>query len=238
MKAAFPKLKSSVYFLPPVHVNRVPMTRQTIDGQEVWVLQSAARQAHESNLPATSAVDDSDVRHDAAMQRLLICLQIMFKHNKEVLVGLSQLPFNEYLCKPCYAAATRRLPLPAPLPPDLTGEWKQGDFDVLLIHRQYGIITCEVKTFDGHVNKQGAPQENMIEETNTEIRRIIQEAIAQQDQAETMLTELVSDIARAPRITKTIALPNLTVSQVQQALADDPELTQVRFIIIFCLQKI
>ncbi|XP_025080980.1 uncharacterized protein LOC112556319 [Pomacea canaliculata] len=40
VEAAFPHLDSRAYFLPPVYVNRVPMTRQSAAGQQVLVLQS------------------------------------------------------------------------------------------------------------------------------------------------------------------------------------------------------
>ncbi|XP_025085442.1 uncharacterized protein LOC112558905 [Pomacea canaliculata] len=146
VEAAFPDLDSRAYFLPPVHVNRVPMVKQLTHAMEVLVLQSAPEQAGQSNQSATNTftsqpprVYDSDVRDDAATKRVLCCLDRLCEHNKEVMVGMTQLSFGQYLgtllCR-CGCPAPR----PANLPPALPQKWKQGDFDVLLIHRHYGFV--------------------------------------------------------------------------------------------------
>ncbi|XP_025111941.1 uncharacterized protein LOC112574839 [Pomacea canaliculata] len=102
VEASFPDLDSRAYFLPPVYFNRVPMTKESVAGQDVLVLRSAPGQAGQSSqpvatpstagqtcLPQPRCVLDSDVRDDAAMQRLLFCLQNMTEQKGEVLVGLS-----------------------------------------------------------------------------------------------------------------------------------------------------
>ncbi|XP_025111873.1 uncharacterized protein LOC112574795 isoform X6 [Pomacea canaliculata] len=225
VEAAFPDLDSSVYFLPPVHVSRVPTTQESVAGQTVLVLQSSP-QTDESNQTATTAVEDSDVRHDAAMQRVLLCLETMFKENREVLVGVSQLLFDDYLRDSRYADVARRLPLPARYPSDLGQEWKPGDIDVLLIHRQHGLVICKVKVFGGNVNEQNMSEKERTEKTHTEIKNNLQEAIKQLDRPGVTVSHLASDVAPGLRVTKTIALPNLTVSQLQQVLDNDRELTQ------------
>ncbi|XP_025113483.1 uncharacterized protein LOC112575710 [Pomacea canaliculata] len=239
VEAAFPDLESRAYFLPPVYFNRVPMSRQLIADQNVLVLQSAPGQAGQCSSPTTvsyppspeegpqpALVQDSDVRNDAAMQRLLVCLQHLFElmsdQNKEVLVTLSQLQFGQYLGEPSYAAAAAQLPRPANISPSLPREWKRGDFDVLLIHRQYGLVICEVKASGDNVEALSMSQEDI----NHIIRNKLREAILQLNKAEAMLSHLVSDIALGLRITKTIALPNLTAHQVQQAVSGDTQLSQ------------
>ncbi|XP_025111867.1 uncharacterized protein LOC112574793 isoform X3 [Pomacea canaliculata] len=225
VEAAFPDLDSSVYFLPPVHVSRVPTTQESVAGQKVLVLQSS-RQVDESNQMATSAVQDSDVRHDAAMQRILLCLERMFKENKEVVVGVSQLLFDDYLRDSRYVDVARRLPLPTRHDPDLRQESKPGDIDVLLIHRQYGLVIC--KAFGSNVNKHNVSEKERTEKTHTEIKNNLQEAIQQLDRAGVTVSYLANDVTPSLRVTKTIALPNLTVSQLQQVLDNDPELTQIK----------
>ncbi|XP_025111945.1 uncharacterized protein LOC112574841 [Pomacea canaliculata] len=139
VEAAFPDLDSRAYFLPPVYVNRVPMSRQSVGGQDVLVLQPAPVQAGQSNQLATASSDipqglilqppavyDSDIRDDAAMQRVLICLQRMFEQKKEAVVGINQLRFGQYLGEPCYFAATAQLPLSKSLPKASLRD-RQGD---------------------------------------------------------------------------------------------------------------
>ncbi|XP_025113052.1 uncharacterized protein LOC112575406 isoform X2 [Pomacea canaliculata] len=262
VEAAFPNLSSQAYFLPPVYFNRVPMTRDSIAGQDVLVLRSTPRQlgkikrlaesmgnlltsstspkslkqqnlmfkqtvmipssVSHTSIPQSPFVQDSDVRDDAAMQRVLFSLQSLSEKTQEVLVGLTHLRFGQYLGEPCFSVAAAHLPRHANLPPDLPQNWKQGDFDVLLIHRHYGFITCAVKAFGDNFQEIDLPKKEM--ENN--IRRKLKEAIAQLSKEEAMLSHLVSDIAPGLRITKTIALPNLTVHQVQQAISEDFKLKE------------
>ncbi|XP_025111724.1 uncharacterized protein LOC112574710 [Pomacea canaliculata] len=219
VEAAFPDLDSRAYFLPPVYFNRVPMTRQSVAGQDVLVLQSAPGQAGQFTRPATTPstagqtclphpprVQHSDVRDDAAIQRLLFCLQRMFDQNVEVVVGLSQLKFSQYLGEPCYAAAAAQLPIPANLPPALPRSWKHGDFgDLLLIHRHYGLLACQVLSFGDNIQALNMSQQDI----DNNIRKKLRDAVSQLDKAEAMLSHLVSDIAPGLRITKTIAVANL-----------------------------
>ncbi|XP_025111737.1 uncharacterized protein LOC112574724 [Pomacea canaliculata] len=264
VEAAFPELDSRAYFLPPVYFNRVPMTRQSVVGQDVLVLQAAhklgssvsthAQDRDVRNDAAKERVDgqnliqakhvqdnqcsqpksasfayptpptilDSDIRDDAALQCVLINLQKLSERKREVFVGLSQLQFGQYLGEPCYAAAAAQLPIPANLPPSLPRNWKQGDFDILFIHRQYGLVICEVKAFGNNVKEMNMSQQDI----DNNIRKKLRDAVSQLDKAEAMLSHLVSDIAPGLRITKTIAVPNLTAQQVQQAISCDAQLIQ------------
>ncbi|XP_025099957.1 uncharacterized protein LOC112567478 [Pomacea canaliculata] len=210
------------------------MTRQSAAGQEVLVLQSAPGQAGQSNqVPKSSSsaahpsipqppLQDSDVRDDAAMQRIFVCLQKMFEENRDVMVGMTQLQFQQYLSEPCYAAAATHLPRPSNLPPSLPHNWKQGDFNVLVIHRQYGLVICEVKSVGDNVQSVNMSQQDV----DNNIRQKLSNAVSQLDKAEAMLSHLVSDIAPGLRITKVIAFPNLTGRQLQQAISGDSLLIQ------------
>ncbi|XP_025100534.1 uncharacterized protein LOC112567880 [Pomacea canaliculata] len=241
VEAAFPHLDSRAYFLPPVYVNRVPMTRQTAAGQEVLILQSAPGQAGQSiqvptssssaahpSIPQPPRLQDSDVGDDAAMQRIFVCLQKMFEENSDVIVGLTHLQFGQYLSEPCYAAAATHLPRPSNLPPSLPQSWKQGDFNVLLIHRQYGLVVCEVKAVGDHIKAVNMSQQDI----DNNIRQKLSNAVSQLDKAEAMLSHLVSDIAPGLPVTKVIAFPNITTRQLQQAISGDSLLIQVS--VSFC----
>ncbi|XP_025078669.1 uncharacterized protein LOC112554830 [Pomacea canaliculata] len=235
VEAAFPDLDSDAYFLPPVYFNRMPMTSESIAGESIMVLQPAPGKAGQSNKqamtppaagqaprPQPPRVLDSDTRDDAAMNRVLMCLQTMSKQNKEVLVGLSQLKFGQYLSEPCYSAAVAQLPVALSLPPCLPRNWKQGDFDVLLLHRHFGLVVLEVKTFGDNLQALKMPQQKI----DNNIKQKLKDAASQLDKAEAMLSHLVSDIAPGLRITKTIAFPNLTARQLQQAISSDTHIVQ------------
>ncbi|XP_025111709.1 uncharacterized protein LOC112574695 [Pomacea canaliculata] len=234
VEAAFPDLDSRAYFLPPVYVNRVPMTRQSVSDQNVLVLHPSSTQGVELNqatrIPSTAAQDsisqpspvqDSDIREDKAMERLLVCLQTMSEQNKEVLVGISHLRYGQYLGEPCYAAAAAHLPSTKTFPSGLSRD-RQGNFDLLLIHRHYGLVVCQVKAFGSNWSKCDMFQQDIC--SNLKIK--LKEAIQSLNKAEAMLSHLVSDIASGLRITKTIAFPNLTARQVQQAVSDDTHTTE------------
>ncbi|XP_025103292.1 uncharacterized protein LOC112569647 [Pomacea canaliculata] len=235
VEAEIPDLESRAYFLPPVYVNRVPMTRQSVAGQDVLVLGSAPGQAGQSNKQAMASssaaqalghqpprVQDSDVRDDAALELVLKCLQKISEQNKEVLVGLSQLKYEQCLGEPCYSSVAAQLPVADSLPSSFPRNWKQGDFDVLLIHRHYGFVVCEVKAFGDNIHELSMPQQDI----DNNIRKKLKQAVSQLDKAEAMLSHLVSDIAPGLRITKTIAFPNLTARQLQQAISGDTKLSQ------------
>ncbi|XP_025099849.1 uncharacterized protein LOC112567365 [Pomacea canaliculata] len=145
--------------------------------------------------------------------RVLLCLQKMSEENKEVLVGMSQVRFGLYLDEAC---------LPASLPPVEKRNWKEGDIDVLLILRHYGLVLFEVKSFANNLTEGKISQQEMDDNTRKQLR----DAVSQLDKAEAMLSHLVSSISPGLRITRTIAVTNLTVHQVQQAISGDPLLVQ------------
>ncbi|XP_025079694.1 uncharacterized protein LOC112555475 [Pomacea canaliculata] len=252
VEAAYPDLESRAYFLPPVYFNRVPMTTETVAGQDVQVLPShsketVAGQDFQVKLPALedtvrlnflkeklrremtaaafisapAAVQDSDLRYDAAMRQVLFCLQNWSKKTGEVLVGITRLRFGQYLTERGFTMAAAQLPRASSLPPDLPQTWKQGNFDGLLIHRHYGLVVCNVMSYGDITNDHKMSQEDIVK-----IRKKLKDAVSQLDKAEAMLSHLVSDIAPGLRITKTIAFPNLTARQLQQAISGDTYIAQ------------
>lgn len=93
----------------------------------------------------TFSVQESDILDDEAFQRVLFSLRKFSKVNHEAFMCLSQFPFGSYLGEERFAPAAAHLPLPSSLPRHLHWSWRQGDFDVLLIHPPYGVVICEVK---------------------------------------------------------------------------------------------
>ncbi|XP_025111735.1 uncharacterized protein LOC112574722 [Pomacea canaliculata] len=176
---------------------------------------SCPAQMSSSPLPS---FQESDVRADKAMQRVLVCLDKMAAEKREIMFVLSQFTFGQYLGEPCYAPAAASMPLAQTLPKASTND-KQGSFDVLVIHRHYGFVVCDVRAIGDSLNMS-------MSQLDIEIRNKLRNAISKLDKAEAMLSHLVSDIAPGLRITKTIAVPNLTARQVQNSLTGDPQLSQ------------
>ncbi|XP_025113150.1 uncharacterized protein LOC112575472 isoform X2 [Pomacea canaliculata] len=177
--------------------------------------------ASETSIPQIAPVNDSDVRDDLASQRVFCCLQKMYENKREVLFGMSHFRFGQYLSESCYSAACSKLPLPRNLP-NSSSKDRQGDFDILIIHRMYGFVVFEVKSFGGRLKESNI----LGSDLDYNIRKKLRSAMSQLDKAEAMLSHLVSDIAPGLRITKTIAFPNLTTRQIQDAVSEDTQLAQ------------
>ena len=96
----------------------------------------------EPQSPATPVrVQESDYRDDFCQFFTMKHLEELGKAGHEVMFIVSQLNFGSYLNQPSYAAAAAQLPRPMNLAP----RYRQGDFDVLVIHRHYGILVGEIK---------------------------------------------------------------------------------------------
>ena len=131
---------------------------------------------------------------------------------------LSELKFQQYLdgeMDPLHKAACSLLPRPS----DLPRRDRIGDFDVLALHRQYGMIVGEVKCV-------GANQSSFPLVDRVVVDRV-KKAVGQLDKAERNLRRLSSDLAPV-RVTKTLLLPNVQSEQVLQALSSNARVSQVR----------
>nr|KAG5701749.1 hypothetical protein BaRGS_004351 [Batillaria attramentaria] len=157
-------------------------------------------------------VQETDVRDDRAMQQVLQSIRQLAERRQEVMMVLSQLEFRKYLdnqVDPITAAATRLLPRPATLGnPD-------GDFDILMVSRQYGLVVGEVKSV-GHKPKYT---------TDQAIVKTVQKAVKQLKKADVTLRQLVSDLAPV-NVTRILMLPNITSQQLMTALSTDPQTEQ------------
>ena len=212
----FPNLYRRTYFLPPVFLNRTQRREVQVAGQTVHVTEPPV-----SNLPrgAAPALHESFVREDATQVKVLRCLHQLSEAQGEVMFVISQLNFGHYLNQPTYAAAAAALPRPIDLK-----AWNKhrGDFDVLIILRHYGILVCEIKTIGDNF-----PASMTQQQQDQKIADKIRLSIKQLGKADVVLVHLVSDQSTAPRILKTLMLPNITTAQLQSVLAADPQLSQV-----------
>ncbi|XP_025079892.1 uncharacterized protein LOC112555661 isoform X2 [Pomacea canaliculata] len=196
------------------------MTVEMFAGHVVRVFAAPHGQAEPSGVPhpppaaprrATPKVLDSDVRDDAAMQRVLTCLARMSRSSGEVLMGVSQLQFEHYLGEEMYALASEQLPRPC--------RWQRGDFDVLLIHRHHGFVVFEVKAIGYNVRQLDMSEEQLY----TQVRKKLKQAAYQLNKAKAFLSHVVSDVVSGLRVSVAMAFPYIRAAQVENAIAADQE---------------
>jgi hypothetical protein len=108
---------------------------------------------------------ESDVRDDRAHVKILRCLQDLPSFHNEAMFVLSQLDFGDYLNQPAFAAAAKTLPRPV----DLKSLNKhRGDFDLLIIHRLYGILASEIKAVGDQLASLPPQQRSRSSRTKSE----------------------------------------------------------------------
>ena len=126
---------------------------------------------------------------------------------------ISQLQFKDYLNKPADAAAAAAM-LPKPRDPELKSQNKdRGDFDILISHRHYGILACEIKAVGWRFLAQ-----QMTEEEEAILAKKVNIAIEQMQKANDVLLHLVSKDKTQPKIRTTLMLPNITRTQLHRVL--------------------
>lgn len=237
----YPDRLKETYFLPPLYFRRINYGVATVAGESVLVpkptppkkkLGPAPIYSSQSNqtkpappvagsvftkppasfspcpLPRFTASHSVD---DEATELVLNCLRALSEEQREVMMVISQLEFRKYLddeTDPINAAACALLPRSDPY---------QSDFDILIIHRRYGLIVGEVKGV-------GAVMQNIHDLDSLVVIRV-EKAVEQLNKAEAVLNQLVPTHVN---VTKTLFLPNITSGQLTQAVNTNSQLNQVR----------
>ncbi|KAK7094190.1 uncharacterized protein [Littorina saxatilis] len=124
---------------------------------------------------------------------------------------VSELNFKDYLNQPDYAKLTGKLPKPANLPKEQRHLGKQGDFDILVIHRKHGILVGEIKS----VGRTEASR------ADSEVVKKIKDGVKHLDKCEVQARHMVSDIAPGLTVRKTLFLPYVSRAQLQRILDDE-----------------
>ena len=138
--------------------------------------------------------------------------------SKEVMFVISQLKYENYLNQHCFSGDAK-----LPKPSDLKEEKRdRGDFDILVIHRNHGVLVGEIKSVGDRLADKSEEQQHRI------IAEKIRLAMKQLDKAESVLQHLFSDKARRPRIRKSVILPNVTADCLRRVLSSVPLLKEVR----------
>ena len=194
---------------PPVNVPPPPQVASQVRSRPAYSLWSRERQPH---APPTT-VQETDYREDRALQHILHCLRTLGVRQMETMLILSQLDFSHYLNQPSYAAAAAHLPRPT----DLPRQYREGDFDLLVLHRHYGVLIGELKSVG--ITRPA---------TDADVNKRVWKAVRQLDKSETVVRHIVSDMAPGLSVRKTLILPYITTTQLQRVLDADHNLEQVR----------
>ncbi|KAL8560622.1 hypothetical protein ACOMHN_059130 [Nucella lapillus] len=234
----YPHLLSQTYCLPPIFFYRTPQTVETIAGQTVLVRDNpsssstgqqqpppppaqVAGRVFVENPPDSQDVrtQDSDWQGDTAHDR---CLQALSGMQNEVMFIISSLRFQHYLhnpANPLHAAAIAQLP--SIDDPSIPQNLRNGECDLIIIHRTYGLLIGEIKSLGGNdFFRKRTPDK----QTQTIIKKI-QNAVKQLENHHRALSHLVRDLPPI-RISMTLLLPNVSSSQLQSALSASPSLLQ------------
>lgn len=161
-------------------------------------------------------VFDSDVRSDTAVRDVLTCLRSLATeiHPEEVMMVITNLNFQNYLCK---------------LTPDLKcvfirpDDCSEGDFDILIIHRKYGLIVAEIKSVGANLADL---QKSRTEKDHKVADKLLQ-AIEQLNKAKEVLKHLVKDMPHV-HITSALMLPRIEFRELSSVLSQKDDLTQVK----------
>jgi hypothetical protein len=218
VKEWYPQYRERPYFVPPLHFNKTQY-RQTMTsaGLAVYVTEPPAVQAQRQPRGAPIVLTTSDVRDDVAVVKVLQCLHKP-ELASEVMFVLSQLDFGDYLNKPCYAAAAALLPKPVQLS---ARKMERGDFDLLLLHKEHGVVAGEVKAV-GQFSADMTHAEQL-----DAIATRVSKAACQLTKDKEVLAHVLSDVTPLPRIVATLLLPNVSDGQLQDMLRSHPALAMV-----------
>nr|KAG5692915.1 hypothetical protein BaRGS_031419 [Batillaria attramentaria] len=156
-------------------------------------------------------VQETDSRDDFAQQHVLYCLQTLGEQRQEAMFVMSSLDFTHYLNKLDATHAAQ-----FPLPGDLPSTQREGDFDVIVIHRKYGVLLGEIKSVGIHDNNP----------TDKAVADKVTKAVKQLDKCEQVVNHVLSDVAPGVSVRKTLILPYISRTQLQHVLDGDSQLAQ------------
>ncbi|KAK7094327.1 hypothetical protein V1264_007967 [Littorina saxatilis] len=166
-------------------------------------------------------VQESDFRDDFAQNHVMVNLQELGNSRHEAMFILSQLSFGNYLNQHAYAAAAAQLPRPSDLDTQQT-KYSDGEADFVLIHRQHGILIGELKS----VGRYQVDVNNPQPPADADVAKRVTKAVEQLDRSERVVRHLVSDVAPALTVRKTLFLPYVSTGQLKRILDNNPHLKQ------------
>lgn len=195
----YPEVNDHTCFLPPIYYTNV---HNTVEALEKYIT--------------------SIEKEDHTLQ-LLRCLSVMADESKpkEVMFVISHLKYNNYHGKYSFNSEINFLPHAV-----YGGENDNdpSDFDILIIHRLYGLIILKMKdvgTDFGLVSMTNEEQEALVVKE-------VKEALGHLKKAEVVLRQLLSDFGDVS-IFKAVVTPYITSTQLLQAIRECQSDVQVRY---------
>lgn len=217
----FPHLNEKTYFVPPLHVNIIALAphQRGTDSKDITYDGKDNRGVFEQNQTLTS-----DERDNRAQLSTIHSLWHLANNRQppEKMVVLTRYGVGNYLDKTLTgesrskkrkitrtAANVPSLLFPVPRESeDLS--IRRGDFDILIIHHEFGFIIIEVKTLG---DREGNP--NFM----TVLENKLSQAVKQLNRLERTLRYIVNDVkdVKIP-VTKALALPHIDREKLSAAL--------------------
>ncbi|XP_025114091.1 uncharacterized protein LOC112576073 isoform X2 [Pomacea canaliculata] len=187
----YPGYESKSYYVPPLYFNRNTYTTFRIAGEDVSV---------------TEFPDDHTVKLDQAMSTIFKSFRLLGK--KHIMFVISQFDYDDCLEYLRQDSSKRR-------------EVKNyGDFDVLIVHRRYGVLVGVVMTCNDKTNKMV-----MVKD--------LEKSCQQLDNAYQMLVDLTTDQQPKISIHKLLILPNLQHKSLKSVFRQN---TNAKKVLADCLE--
>ena len=209
-KAYYPTALKGTHLVPDIHFINY-LKYEEVTEEEVSLPGTSA-----TKLPSAEEVKKNAprIQGDMGQRVVLHNLRQLGKSLDEDMFVVSELDFKAYLNKPFYHRVTKQLPKPATLPLELRHHGKQGDFDVLLMHRQRGATVGEIKTV-----KSDGDDKKVVER--------LTQGTKQLEKCAVVARHMFSDLAPDLPVTKTLFLPFLQRGELTRVLDAHPKLLKV-----------
>ncbi|XP_025107849.1 uncharacterized protein LOC112572399 isoform X2 [Pomacea canaliculata] len=158
--------------------------------------------------PSLLKVSSSDMRSDNAQEQVLDCLKNFFEKQPGVFV-ISELNFQDYLGEKSYVESVRAIEhLRFPRPQDKK-YMRKGDFDILVIHRDLGMLAGEIKSV-GSWRSGDQGDDDVIHKVEKAAEQIIK--------SKNVVNHLMSDLESKPPLRMTLILPSVKRCRLQEIL--------------------
>ncbi|PVD21812.1 hypothetical protein C0Q70_17614 [Pomacea canaliculata] len=185
-------METSFFFVPSLYINKNAYRIEEFAGEQIFITQPS---------------NEDDIKHDKAMQDILQNLYHVADSEKEAMFVISQFDYNSYLTTLKDTISGHQLPMPAKLRQQ---DQNYGDFDLLIVHRQYGLVVVVVKTCSVG-SGDGQDDTKLVDEVKKGVNQLLD--------AEHMLQHLLSDQQWNLAVHKTLMLPNVS----EEVLRDELE---------------
>ncbi|PVD21979.1 hypothetical protein C0Q70_17782 [Pomacea canaliculata] len=143
------------------------------------------------------------------MQTILHNLHLLAEDEKEAMFVISQFKYNSYLTTSIDSYHSHQLPRPDTLRKRVKD---YGDFDLLIVHRQYGLVVAVVEAC---VDESGDEKKTT---DDTKLQEEIRNGAKRLKNAEHMIRHLLSDTQWDLPVRKTLMLPNVSQQTVEDVL--------------------